>query len=138
MQAYAKENFLGIIKINPKYLLGKQIIYEYKTAKILDITIDGGLLLIEYISRQRNWITASSLDSTVVVDTIDTPTVADSFTIGTVSKDISLLKEYVGNPGSEPIKPLYDIVAVLNKELLELKLKIEEMEKSKTYTASST
>lgn len=38
------------------------------------------------------------------------------------------LEKYVGQPGSEQSKPLFEIVAALNKELLELRLKIEEME----------
>lgn len=46
------------------------------------------------------------------------------------------LERIVGNPGSEPAKPLYDIVLALNKEILELKLKIEDLENPK-YIAST-
>ncbi len=39
-----------------------------------------------------------------------------------------LLLKYVGQPTSQQSKSLFEIVTALNKELLELKLKINEME----------
>ena len=57
----------------------------------------------------------------------------------TAADDIRLrtLEKFVGQPGSERTKCLFEIVEALNKEVLELKFKIEEMEKSKTYIASN-
>ena len=44
------------------------------------------------------------------------------------------LEKSVGQPDTEQSKSLFDIAAALNKEVLELKLKIEEMElKEKNY-----
>lgn len=44
------------------------------------------------------------------------------------------LEKYVGQPDSEHPKSLFEIVTALNKELLELRLKINEMElKEKHY-----
>lgn len=41
---------------------------------------------------------------------------------------IKTLEKRVGQPGSEQSKPLFEIVEALNRELLELRLKIEELE----------
>jgi len=38
------------------------------------------------------------------------------------------LEKLVGQPANERTRPLFDIVAALNKEIMELRLKIEEME----------
>lgn len=38
------------------------------------------------------------------------------------------LEKLVGQPDSDQSKPLFDIVAALNKEMLELKLKLEKLE----------
>lgn len=50
---------------------------------------------------------------------------------------LSYLEKSVGQPGSEQTKPLFEIVKALNREVLELKFKIEEIEKSKTCIASN-
>ena len=41
---------------------------------------------------------------------------------------IRILENRVGQPDSEQSKSLFEIVTALNKDLLELKLKIKEME----------
>lgn len=136
MKSFDKKTFILLLKVSPSCLLGRDIIYNNSTVKIIDISMDGENLFIEYSSFRRNWVHTDGLDATVVIDILEIPTTNDNFTVGTISKEIETLKAFVGQPGSEPTKPLYEIVAALNKELLELKLKIEEMEKSKTYTAS--
>lgn len=59
----------------------------------------------------------------------------------TASDEIRIrnLEKSVGQPDSEQSKPLFEIVAALNKEMLDLKLKIEEMElKEKHYEPDQT
>ena len=59
----------------------------------------------------------------------------------TASDEIRIrnLEKSVGQPGSEHSKSLFEIVAALNKEVLDLKLKIEEMElKEKHYERDQT
>lgn len=47
---------------------------------------------------------------------------------------LDMLEKLVGQPTDERTKPLFDIVAALNKEVMELRLKIEEKElKEKGY-----
>lgn len=41
---------------------------------------------------------------------------------------IRKLERFVGQPNSDQSKSLFDIVASLNKEIVELRLKIEDME----------
>lgn len=59
----------------------------------------------------------------------------------TVADEIRIrnLEKSVGQPDSEHSKSLFEIVAALNKELLEFRLKIEEMElKEKHYERDQT
>lgn len=41
---------------------------------------------------------------------------------------LDMLEKLVGQPANERTRPLFDIVIALNKELMELRLKIERME----------
>ncbi len=50
------------------------------------------------------------------------------FTAASVTKSIETLENRVGQPSSEHPKSLFEIVEALNRELLELRLKIEELE----------
>ncbi len=45
-----------------------------------------------------------------------------------IEKRVETLENRVGQPGSEHPKPLFEIVAALNKDVFELRLKIEELE----------
>ena len=130
MQSFDKETFLLLIKLRPQGLIGRQIIYNRETVGILDISISGDYLHLEGSSSSTKWVPASRLGDSIVVDMVDHPVDngKDPFTVSSITRWIGSLEKSVGQPDSEQSKSLYEIVNALNKELLELKLKIKEME----------
>lgn len=130
MIAVNKNAFLKIAKFRPQWLIGKQITYNKQIVSILDISMSGDALQLNS-NGDIEWVTASSFGDNMVVDVVDFPTDTgiDPFTVLSITKSIESLEKLVGQPDSENSKPLYEIVAALSKEVLHLKLKIEEMEK---------
>lgn len=136
MKSFDKDSFLLLLKLRPQWLIGKQITYHGKTVGIVDISVSGDYLHLESSSSATEWVPASSLGDSVVVDIIDFPmdTGKGHFTVLSITRWIESLEKSVGQPDIEQSKSLFEIVAALNKEVLDLKLKIEEMElKEKHY-----
>ena len=134
MKSFNKESFLLMLKFRPHLLIGKQIIYDKRTVKILDISVSGDYLCLEKESTSIEWKPASSLEDSVIVDITGFPNASKSFTVASVLGRIEAVENHIGHPSTEQSKPLFEIVAALNKELLELRLKIEDMEvKEKNY-----
>lgn len=48
--------------------------------------------------------------------------------LGECPERLDRLENHVGHPPDEHTKPLFEIVAALNREVMELRLKIERME----------
>lgn len=142
MKSLDKESFLLLLKLRPQWLIGKQIIYDGKTAGIVDISVSGDYLHLENSDAPATeWVPVSSIGDSVVIDIIDfsMDTGKDPFTVLSITRWIESLEKSVGQPDSEQSKPLFEIVAALNKELLDLKLKFEEMElKEKNYERDQT
>lgn len=131
MKSFDKESFLLLLKIRPQWLMGKQITYDGKTVGIVDISVSGDYLHLENSDAPATeWVPVSSIGDSVVIDIIDfsMDTGKDPFTVLSITRWIESLEKYVGQPDSEQSKPLYDIVAALNKEILELKLRVEKLE----------
>lgn len=129
MKSIDKESFLLLLKVRPKCLFGKQIIYNKQTVGIVDISVSGDYLHIEVNSFQSTkWVPASSLDDHVIVDIPGIPIGTEMFTVASLTKSIETLENHVGQPGSEQTKPLFEIVAALNREVFELRQKIDEIE----------
>lgn len=126
MDTIDKRTFLEVLKIKPQSVIGKEIIYSVKPVRILDVSIGGDRLLLESSSTERTWVLASGVDDNVIIDTFRDVRNAKPFTVLSLTQSIKALEELVGQPGSRHPKPLFEIVEALNKELLELRLKIEE------------
>jgi len=138
MKSVEKESFLLLLKVRPGLLIGKEIIYKEKTVKILDVSVGGDFMFLESISTSRSWEPVDGLGDTVIVDVDDFPVTKNNrFTVVSLTSNIDTLEKLIGQPGSEQTKCLFEIVEALNKEVLELKFKIREIEKSKTYNSSS-
>lgn len=128
MKSFDKESFLLLLKVRPKCLLGKQIIYNGRTVGIVDISVSGDYLHLEGSSPATEWVPATSLGDSIVIDMIDFPKDFGNsrpFTAASLTNSIETLENHVGQPGSEHPKPLFEIVASLNKEVFELRQKIE-------------
>ena len=142
MKSLDKDSFLLLLKLRPQWLMGKQITYDGKTAGIVDISVSGDYLDLEYSGAPATeWVPASSLGDSIGVDIFDFPTDTGKgpFTVLSITRWIESLQKYVGQPDSEQSKPLFEIVEALNKEMLHLKLKFEEMElKEKNYERDQT
>ena len=139
MKSFDKESFLLLLKLRPQWLMGKQIIYDGKSVGIVDISVSGDYLHLESSSSATEWVPASKLGNSIVVDNLPTDTREDLFTVLSITRWIESLEKSVGQPGSEHSKSLFEIVAALNKEMLDLKLKFEEMElKEKNYERDQT
>jgi hypothetical protein len=139
MKSLDKDSFLLLLKLRPQWLIAKQIIYDGKTVGILDISMSGDYLHLEGTSTATEWVPASSLGDSVIIDNLPMDYRDGPFTVLSITRQIESLENRVGQPGSEPSKSLFEIVAALNTELLELKLKIEEMElKEKNYERDQT
>lgn len=130
MKSFDKESFLLLLRVRPQWLIGKQIIYDEKTVSILDISVSGDYLHLEGSSAATEWVPASSLGDSIVIDMIYPKDTGNSrpFTAASLTNSIETLENRVGQPGSEQPKPLFEIVASLNKEVFELRQKIEEIE----------
>ena len=141
MKSFDKESFLLLLKLRPQWLMGKKITYNNNIAGIVDISVSGDYLHLESSNAGTEWVPASSLGDSIVVDVIGYPTDTgmDPFTVLSITRWIESLQKYVGQPDSEQSKPLFEIVEALNKEMLHLKLKFEEMElKEKNYERDQT
>lgn len=75
-----------------------------------------------------SWVPASKLGNSIVVDNLPSDTREEPFTVLSITRWIGSLQKLVGQPDSEQTKPLFEIVEALNKELLELRLKVEKLE----------
>lgn len=128
MKSFDKESFLLLLKLRPQWLMGKQIIYDGKSVAILDISVSGDYLHLESSSSATEWVQASKLGNSIVVDNLPMDTREEPFTVLSITRWIGSLEKYVGQPDSEQTKPLFEIVEALNKELLELKMKVEKLE----------
>lgn len=130
MKSFDKDSFLLLLKLRPQGLIGRQIIYNRETVEILDISVSGDYLRLVDSSSVTKWVPASSLGDRIVVDIVDLSmdTGKVTFTVLSITRWIGSLEKSVGQPDSEQSKSLFEIVTALNKELLELKLKIKEME----------
>lgn len=131
MKSFDKDSFLLLLKLRPQWLIGKQIIYNEKTVGILDISMSGDYLHLESSSPATEWVPASSLGDSVIIDIVDFPMDTGNsgpFTVLSITRQIESLEKRVGQPDSDQSKPLFEIVAALNKEVLELRLKIEKLE----------
>ena len=142
MKSFDKESFLLLLKLRPQWLIGKQIIYDGKTVGIIDISMSGDYLHLESSKPGTEWVPATSLGDSVIIDIVDFPMDTGNsgpFTVHSITRQIESLEKSVGQPGSESSKSLFEIVAALNKEMLDLKLKIEEKElKEKNYERDQT
>lgn len=128
MKSLDKESFLLLLKIRPQWLMGKQITYDGKTVGIIDISVSGDYLHLERSSSATSWVPASSLGDSIVVDNLPMDTREEPFTVLSITRWIESLQKYVGQPDSEHPKPLFEIVEALNKEVLELRLRVEKLE----------
>lgn len=128
MKSFDKEEFLLLLKLRPQWLMGKKITYNNKIVGIIDISVSGDYLHLESSSSATEWVPASKLGNSIVVDNLPMDTREEPFTVLSITRWIESLQKSVGQPDSEQSKPLFEIVAALNKELLDLKLKFEEME----------
>jgi len=130
MKSFDKESFLLLLKLRPQWLMGRQIIYDRKTVGIVDISVSGDYLHLERSSSATEWVPASSLGDSIVVDIVGFPmdTGKGPFTVLSITRWIESLEKYVGQPDSEQSKSLFEIVTSLNTEMLHLKLKFKEME----------
>lgn len=128
MESFGKESFLLLLKLRPQWLMGKQIIYDGKSVGIIDISVSGDYLHLESLSMATEWVPANKLGNSIVVDNLPSDTREEPFTVLSITRWIDTLEKYVGQPGSEQTKPLFEIVAALNKELLELRIKVEKSE----------
>jgi len=134
MKSFDKESFLLLLKLRPQWLMGKQIIYDGNSVGIVDISVSGDYLHLKSSSSFTEWVPASKLGNSIVVDNFPMDTREEPFTVLSITRWIESLEKSVGQPDSEQSKPLFEIVTALNKELLELRLKINEMElKEKHY-----
>lgn len=136
MKSIEKESFLLLLKFKPQLQIGKQIIYDDETVNILDVSIGGDYLLLEDPGIRIRWVSTSKLGDRVVIDTnnpAENNRSSDIFTVKLITTQIETLEKHVGQPGSEQSKSLFDIVAALNKELLELRLKIENKDKGENH-----
>lgn len=128
MNSFDKESFLLLLKLRPQWLMGKQIIYDGKSVGIVDISVSGDYLHLETLSSATSWVPASSLGDSIVVDSLFMDTREEPFTVLSITRWIDSLEKYVGQPDSDQSKPLFEIVSALNKELLELRMKVEKLE----------
>lgn len=137
MNIYTKEKFLWLVRVRPKLLMGREIIYQKKPAKILDIAVTGDYFLLEYGPSRRSWEPVDAVDECVATEGIQFPADAGKpFTVATITESMSRMESLVGTPGGEHPKPLFETVETLNKDLIELRLndlmdiksKIKELE----------
>lgn len=128
MESFDIDSFLLLLRVRPKMLLDMQIIYKGKTVRILDISVSGDYIFIERVTSVNAWVLASSLENPVIVDSLNDTSPAVKFTIKSISTLFDSLNNRIGQPGSEQTKCLFEIVETLNKEVLELKFKIEEIQ----------
>lgn len=131
MRYMDKESFLLLLKLRPGLLLGREIIHNKNPHEILDISMSGDYLYLKGIAEYPEWVLASKLGEGIVIDELAFFTSGDKsgrFTVASLTEQIETLEKHVGQPSSDQSKPLFDIVAALNKELLELRLKFENME----------
>lgn len=131
MKSFDKESFLLLLRVRPQWLIGKQIIYDKQTVNILDISVSGDYLHLESSGVSTKWVPASSLGDSIVIDMINFPNDTGNsrpFTAASLTNSIETLENRVGQPGSEHPKPLFEIVEAINKEVFELRQKIEEIE----------
>lgn len=126
MNTYKKGQFLWLLRVRPQWLIGKEIIYKERTAKIIDISVSGDYFFLEYPSSRAVWEPVNEVDESVTVDTVEFPADAGKpFTVASLTSSIDALEKLVGQPGSASVKPLYEVVEALNKDLTEFKLKFE-------------
>lgn len=130
MITVSRDIFLKILKFRPQHLIGTQIIYDKIPQRIYDVSMCGDYIFIDKGTMGKEWFLADSVEDTVVIDTVNPMDIEDIkfFSLSTITKRIEMLENRVGQPDSKQSKPLFEIVTALNKELLELKLKINEME----------
>jgi len=128
MKSFDKESFLLLLKLRPQWFMGKKITYNNKIVGIVDISVSGDYLHLETSSSATSWVPASSLGDNIVIDSLSMDSSADPFTVLSITRWIESLEKYVGQPDSEQSKPLFEIVEALNKDLLELRLKVEKLE----------
>jgi len=122
----SKGDFLLILKVNPLLLIDKLITYGGRSYRILDVSLGGDHFLIEIPSTARSWVLANGVGDPVVIE--DYPLRSTKFTASSLNSSIETLYKLLGQPGSEQTKCLFEIVEALNKEMLELKFKIEEIQ----------
>lgn len=127
MKTFTKEEFLWLVRVRPLRLIGKEIIYKDRSAKIIDITVSGDYLFLEYISTRKVWEPVGGVGESVTVDEVEFPADAGKpFTVASLTSSLGTLEKLVGQPGSASVKSLFEIVEALNKDMLGLKLKFEE------------
>ncbi len=128
MITISKDTFLKILKFRPLWLIGKQIVYDGHPQRI--VSISGDQIFIDKGTLGKEWFPADSVEDTVVIDTASLTEMNNvkPFSVSTITQSIETLEKPVGQPDSETSKSLFEIVAALKKELLELRLKIDEME----------
>ncbi|MDD3813288.1 MAG: hypothetical protein PHZ02_01470 [Desulfocapsaceae bacterium] len=134
MNTITKQYFLTIAKICPDELIGKQIIYKNEPRIIHDVSIGGQLFLLNIGYSDYQWVLAEDATETesIIIDSMTTmysniikPKI---FSVVSLMNSLEDLEKRVGCPGSESSKPLFDSVLALSKEVLDLKLKIDELE----------
>ena len=106
MKSLTKEMFTLLIRIKPQILIGKEIIYQEKVKKILDISVSGDFMLLESISTTRSWELVDGVGDTVILD-MDDLSGNKRFTVVSITSTINTLEKLVGHPGSEQTKPLF-------------------------------
>lgn len=134
MITVSKDTFLQILKSRPQWLTGKQIIYDGQLQKIDNVSVSGDYIFIDKGTLGKGWFPANSVEDTVVIDAAFTVDIVDvkPFSVLTLAQSIETLEKLVGRPDSETSKSLFEIVAALNRELLELRLKVEEINGEKS------
>ncbi len=90
--------------------------------------VERNLQMESRITTTREWVPVSCLGESVIVDFPEDIWKSRLFTVNSVTKSMETLEKLVGHPSGEHTKPLFEIVAALNKEVMELRLKIEKME----------
>lgn len=136
MEVISKQMFIELLKFKPHSLIGSQIIYDNRPQIIHDVSLSGDRIFLEKGVLGNGWFPADSVGEEVVIekDVRQAARNAKLFTVAAVTKDIESILNRIGQPESETSKSLFEIVTALNKEVLELRLKIEEMElKEKNY-----
>jgi hypothetical protein len=128
MRTISKEVFLKWAKFKPLSLIGTEIIFKTNPCKICDISVSGDSIFIKHpILKTSEWCSVNDVDDIVVINKPEDKPYhrVETFTFGNLNRHIEKLDRYVGRPTDDNIKSLFEQVDSLNKEVLELRLKID-------------